>query len=506
MRILDTEVPTEIFLFSAFTLLLHLLTNGNYGFFRDELYFISCGKRLAFGYVDQPPLTPIIAFLSNAISGDSLTIFRLPSAVSHSLIVFSTGYLALLLGGDKFASIIACAAALISPLLLVNGHLLTMNAFEPFFWTLITIVITMLTKQQFTSLFFALGVLVGLAVLNKHSSVFFVFCMVLGLLVSQHRTLLFSKGAIIAIAVSFIIILPHLIWQISHDFPILELLKSGQAGKNTDFTIKGFFLGQVLENHPFNFMLVIFGLGFLFFNQSTGGYRFLGIAFLALLALMIFLKAKPYYLSPIYPVLFAIGGICISFLIRGNPLGGWAIVTTLILGGLVLAPLAIPVLSIDSLITYQQKLGITPQRTEKKKYNTLPQHIADQFGWSEIVGATTAAYQQLSEGEKNKTAIFASNYGEASAIDLWGKENGLPTPISTHNNYFLWGNPNNKEQWIAVGGKKESYQRYFDIVEKIVTSKPNPYAMPYENEISIFLVKQPKVSMKELWSKIKNYN
>ena len=498
-------IPGEILALSAFALLLHVMTSGNYGYFRDELYFISCGKRLAWGYVDQPPFVPFVAAISNFLSNGSLLLFRVPASMAHAVLILLTGYLAMLLGANRSSALMAGVAVLISPLFLVNGSLLTMNAFEPLFWTTISILIVLLIQRPSLIISITLGVITGLAIINKHSTVFFILPLVFSLAISKYRLLLKLKWILIAICISSVIVMPHLYWQIDNNFPMLELLKNGQANKNVEFDFLKFVSGQVLENHPLNFLISLIGLFAFFLDRPLKEYRFFGLVFILFFFLMVFLKAKPYYLAPIYPLLFVAGSISFNHLFENNMFGKISIFTLMLISGSILLPLTIPILPIDKLISYQKFLGIEPQRTEEKQYNLLPQHISDQFGWEEIVLAASTAFSNLPEQDKKNTAIFASNYGEASAIDLFRDKELLPAPISSHNNYFLWGHKN-KLQWLAVGGKETFYRKYFESVRMIAKSAKNKYAMPYQSEISIYLVKYPKAPIPVIWQKIKNYN
>lgn len=495
----------EIFIFAVFIFIVHLSTNSEYGYFRDELYFISCGKRLEWGYVDQPPLMPLIAFISDYVSFGSLRLFRIPAAVGHAFTAMLTGYLAFLLGANRSGALIATIAVIISPIFLVGGHLMTMNAFEPLLWTTISILMIFFIRGSGWGMPLALAAVVAISVLNKHSAVFFCISMLVGMLLSPNRKCLFSKNFGIGLFALTIFLLPHIFWQINHDFPTLELLRVGRLEKNTEFDVFGFFTTQILENHPLNFCLAVAGFFALFVAQKLKEFRFFGSAALVFLILMISLKAKPYYVAPVYPVLFASGGVAMSSVLRSKKLIS-TVVLTMLVGGAVLMPLAIPVLPVKTLVLYQKLLGISHSRTENKKYNDLPQHFADQFGWEEILEATSKVFHQLPAQEKESTAIFASNYGEASAIDLMREKYGLPSPISGHNNYFLWGKTNRLNQWIAVGGTEEFYLKFFKSVVEVVVSHKNPSAMPYESGVSVYLVKEPKDNISKIWPSLKNYN
>lgn len=218
------------------------------------------------------------------------------------------------------------------------------------------------------------------------------------------------------------------------------------------------------------------------------------------------LKGKVYYLAPAYPMLLAAGALVTEKVIRRSG-HGWlrpAVVTILILGGILLAPFGLPVLPVETFLQYQRTIGIEPPRTETSHTAELPQLYADQFGWEEMTATVARIYNGLSAEEKAKAAIFAANYGEAGAIDFFGPKYGLPKAISGHQNYFFWGpRQYSGEIVLVLGGSLQRLEQYFSHVEEAAVLH-HPYAMPFENR-PVYLCRDLKVPLKELWPKLKNW-
>ncbi|MGZ3460042.1 MAG: ArnT family glycosyltransferase, partial [Archangium sp.] len=433
------------------TAALHLLFAHRYGYFRDELYFIACGQRLDWGYVDQPPFIAAAARLATTLFGHSLTGLRLLPALAAAGLVALTGHLARRLGGGGFAVGLAALPTALAPIFLFEGHTLTMNAFEPLFWTGCAALLVQLVRTGQCRLWLALGALVGVGLLNKYSMAFFATCLVLGLLLTPERKLLASRWLVAGVLLATALVLPNLLWQQHHGWPMLELLRNGQLYKNTPFQVGEFLRGQWLLLNPLAAPLWLAGLGFLLFAPAVRPYRALGFTWLLLFGLLVFLRAKDYYLAPAYPMLLAAGAVYAERLLS-RPAARAAVLVPGLVGFAALAPMTLPVLPEDTFLTWQQALGIAPPQHERHAYGALPQHYADQHGWEELAASVAEVYQRLPPETRAHTALFAQNYGEAGALDWFGPAHGLPPARSGHNNYFLWGPGDEPENILVVGG------------------------------------------------------
>lgn len=488
-------------------LTIHLLANGGYGYFRDELYYLACGEHLDFGYVDHPPFVALVTKLSRLLLGDSLFALRLFPAIAGALIVFFAGLIVRELGGKKFAQTLTCLAVIISPVFLATGNIMSMNVFDHLFWTLAALLLIRILKTENTKLWIAVGVVLGVGLQNKHSIFFFAFGLLVGLALTSARKHLFTLELWLGVTVAFIIFLPHLIWQFVHGFPSVEFIRNASLYKNISLSPLEFLMGQTIEMHVFLFPLLLLGLAFFLFLKPAKPYRVFGWMYLTIFGLFILTSAKTYYIAPIYPLMFAGGAVVFENLLGKRKLS-WLKPATLAFlcgGGLLSAPMALPVLPVQAFIKFTDYLGISAPRSENHEMGRLPQHFADMFGWEELTRSVSDVYRGLSSEDQAKCGIFAQNYGEAGAIDFFGREYGLPGAISGHNNYWLWGPGRfTGEVMIVIGGERPDLAQVFESVEQAGLFR-NEYVMPYENNLPLFLCRNLKLPIEELWPQLKHY-
>ena len=284
---------------SAVALLVHLLTNGRYGYFRDELYYIACARHLDFGYIDQPPLSILLLRLSEAFLGDSLFAVRLLPVAAGAVTVSLTGVIARELGGRTWAIALACAASLCALFNLAVGNFFSMNAFEPLFWTACIYILVRVVNGGSPTLWLWLGALLGLSLENKHSTVFFAAGIFVALLLTPERAHFSKKWIWLGGLIAFAIALPNILWEARHHWPVYELLSNiAHSNKNVGLSPTQFIAQQVVFMNPGTFPLWLAGLLWVFGSREGRRYRAIGIIYLVTLAEFIVLHGKSYYLAP----------------------------------------------------------------------------------------------------------------------------------------------------------------------------------------------------------------
>jgi hypothetical protein len=495
-------------LFSGIALLIHLLTNGRYGYFRDELYYLACARHLDFGYVDQPPLSILLLRLSEALFGDSLFAIRVLPALAGAATVALTGLIARELGGRGWAIALACASSLCALFNLAVGSFFSMNAFEPLFWMGIVYLLVRIINGGAPTLWLWFGALLGLGIENKHSTVFFAAGVFVALLLTSERRHFVQKWIWLGGLLAFAIALPNIVWEARYHWPTYELLNNiAHSNKNVALSPVEFIAQQVNFMNPVTLPLWLGGLIWLFGSRTGRRYRAIGIIYLVVLAEFIILHGKSYYLAPAYPMLFAAGGVAIErvFAVRLTWLKP-ALLAMILLVGALFAPVIVPILSPDKLVGYMRAIHFEPPRTETSHTATLPQVFADQLGWPEMVGSVAHVYHHLQPEDQKRAAIFCQNYGEAGAIDFFGPKLGLPPAISGHQNYFIWGPRDwNGEVILVLDADDEDERELFGSVEDLGQVASSPWAMPYERRNHIFLCRGLKVSVQELWPRVKKW-
>lgn len=489
--------------------LVQVLTNGRYGYFRDEFYYLACSDHLALGYVDFAPLIAWLAHASRVVFGDSLHAIRLLPALAFGAEVVLTGFITRELSGRRWAVLLACISVLAAPVILGNGTRLSMNPLEPLFWMGgIYFVLRAINREEPKLLFWG-GVLLGLGLENKHATVFFCAALGAGLLATSQRRLFASKWLWIAAAVAFVIALPNVVWQYVHNFPTLEDLRNVKAvHKNIELAPVPFVLQQMLMLGPFSILVWVAGLGFLLFHGEGKRYRALALTYIVFLAVMMFLKGKDYYLAPIYPMLYAAGGVFWEKLAEGRPRLRWlriALPCVVFALGVAAAPIVLPLLPPEKILPYLDALGIKVSRTETGMKGLLPQHFADEFGWPEMVETVSGVYNSLAPEERSKTAILAGNYGGAGAIDFFGPRYGLPKSISAHQNYYYWGpRQYTGESIILLEWKLEDAQYWCRSVDQGPKIAPY-YGMGWEH-YTILICHNLKKPLPEAWPRLKTWD
>src|SRR6266436_5412678 len=299
-----------IAVFSVAALLVHLLTIGRYGYFRDELYYIACGRHLAFGYVDQAPLSILLLRLSEILLGNSLFALRLLPALAGAATVAITGLIARELGGRGWAVALGCAGSLCALFNLAVGNFFSMNAFEPLFWMGCIYLVVRIINGGSPILWLWFGALLGLSLENKHSTAFFAAGIFVALLLTPERRHFARKWIWFGGLIAFAIALPNIIWQAQHHWPTYELLRNiAHSDKNVALSPVQFIVQQVVFMNPGTLPLWLAGLFWLFGSREGRRYRAIGIIYLVTLAEFIILHGKSYYLAPAYPMLFAAGGV-----------------------------------------------------------------------------------------------------------------------------------------------------------------------------------------------------
>lgn len=491
------------------TLIFHCVFNNRYGYFRDEFDYLACGNHPAWGYVDQPPLVPILTKLSVLILGDSLRAIRFLPALATSALLVLSALIARELGGRRFALLLAAVCTLIAPIYLASGSLVTTNYLEPLLWMGCAYCAILAVNRNNPRYWLWFGVIAGIGLEEKYSIAVFGFGMVIGLLLTAQRRALASRWIWMGGVAAFLIFLPNLLWNAANQWPFLQLMRNIKAsGRDVVLSPLQYFAQQGLLLHPLTMPIWIFGLAALLFAPRLKPYRMLGWCYLVSFTAFVVLHGKNYYLAPIYPMLLAAGAVVIESAFE-KWRQAWlkpALIGVLLLGGAWLAPITVPVLSVDQFLSYLNHLPFEVPRSEKSHMSAaLPQTYADQFGWQEMVAVVAQGWNQLTPAERSDCAVFGQNYGEAGAVDFFGPRYGLPPAISGHQTYYLWGPRGYSGNcMIVIADRKEVLQRLFSRVD-LVGISDNRYAL--ERHVPVYLCRGAKLGrLAQGWPRLKNWD
>ena len=479
--------------------LFHTLTNGQYGFHRDELATLDDARYLAWGYVAYPPVTPSIARLALALFGPLLVGARLFSAIAMSCTMVLGGLMTRELGASRSAQVLSALTVAAVPLALFQSAILQYVCFDYLWWVLVAYLTIRLCKSENPRWWLGIGAAIGLGMMTKYTMAFCVAGIVFGVIVTDARRYLCSPWLWGGVALSLLIFLPNLIWQIQHDFISLDFLRSiherdVRMGRTRGFLIEQ-FIGCV---NPLTIQFVALGLYFYFVLPQGKNYRLVGWMYVVPLVLFLSAQARSYYLAPSYPMLIAAGTVvwerCLASLSNR-----WARLTrgitwfALATGGLVFGLLLLPVAPVNSPLW-----NVTGK---------LHDGFTEQIGWPELVGIVATIYNQLPAEDKPRTGILAGNYGEAGAINLYGPAHHLPTAISGTNSYWLRGYGDPPEVVIALGFTREYLESNFGSCY-LAGHPTNRYEV--ENEETkehpdIFVCRELREPWPLFWKKVRHY-
>jgi 4-amino-4-deoxy-L-arabinose transferase-like glycosyltransferase len=490
---------------AVLALAVHLYASGGYGIFRDELYFIVCGERLDWGYVDQPPLIPLIAWLMHSLFPSSLVMLRLVPALAHAGTIALSGETARVLGGGSWAQGLAGLCVFTAGVYLGTGTILTTDALQPLAWLLCSYALIRVIRDRDERWWLVIGAVAGLVLLSKYMLAFWLAALGMGVLATPARRSLAHPHLYLGAAIAGIIVLPNVLWQFAHDWPFLEIGRRAAESKNVAMAPLEFLAAEIDYLNNATAPVWLAGLAAFAVWRRFRDLKVFAIAFVALITAMIVMHAKPYYPAGAYPILFAGGAVALEAWIAWRGARA-ALVGVVALYGVVAAPFAVPILPIQRFAAYQDFLGRTPTPIENSPLGRLPQYYADMFGWPQLVALVGQAFQSLPPEERSAAVFFGNNYGEAAAVDVLGKAWGLPPAISAHNSYFLWG-PRGHDGSVVIrlGGSRENLLTLYTSVEA-AGIVDNPWAMPSVTGRTVWICRGRKPALDAVWSSLRNYS
>jgi 4-amino-4-deoxy-L-arabinose transferase-like glycosyltransferase len=490
-------------------LTIHLAVNlfGGYGYFRDELYYIACAKRLGAGYVDHPPFSIYVLALVRQLIGDSVFALRLVPAVTSALSVALVCGLVLKMRGGRAALIVAALAFTCSGQLLGYHTFYSMNSLDILLWLVAGYVLVGLAEHPTTGRWLVLGLVLGLGLLNKTSVLWLGAGLAAVLVLTGFRSQLRTRGPWLAGATALLVFSPYVLWNLANGLPHLEFMRNASAEKYSSLTRGRFLVDQFMNMNPPVVLVALLGFGWYLFARDARRFRALGVAFLATLAILLLNPhTKSEYVAAAYTLLFAGGGVAIERLGRrwGRAIP-WITGALLVAMGLVVLPLALPILPVETYVRYSQALGLAPSTAEAKELDELPQFFADMHGWEELARNVSAAYLRIPEAERPTTVALVSNYGEAGALEHFARKYALPRVICPHNSYWLWGVGDTRiTTFLRLGGRLDDYREsYGDVTQAAIHTCR--HCMPYENHLGIFVARERRVPIEQAWGQLKHF-
>ena len=486
--------------------LLHVFTNGYYGIFRDEYYYLACAARPDWGYVDQPPMSIWILGAWSAVFGDSVHSIRILPALCGSGLIVLTGAVAAQLGGGRWAQMFAGAASGIGAAGLVICGFYSMNCYDFLFWTGAYYLLIRVARSGDGRWWPWLGLVLGLGLFNKIGLLVFGLALVLGIVATEHRRHLRDKRLYLAGVIALLFLLPYLLWNVAHDWPTLEFMENAKRYKISDISPFAFLAENILEANPLTVPLWLGGLVWLLIARSARKVRIVGLMFIATWVLLVMQKSKPYYFAASFPVMMAAGGVAWERWTSGRRWrwARWLMAVNLVAGLVIFAPIALPLLTPEGVDAYQKNLGIVPNTGEVGHTAALPQYFSDRFGWEELARTVSEVYAGLPAADRARSVVLGSNYGHAGALEYWSRQYDLPPVYGVHNNYWLWGPPPVDDQsvLIVISSNPRRVEGLFDsVIEAGVAATP----WAQESHMRVLVCRGLKQSIDEVWEEVKTF-
>jgi 4-amino-4-deoxy-L-arabinose transferase-like glycosyltransferase len=499
----------------ALTAAAHIAVSWRYGYYRDELYFIACAKRLAWGYVDMPPLTAFVSWLT-APAHYELVALRVTVALAAGATVYLACAIAAELEGGLWSQRLAGITVALTPAYLFLGTTLTTTSYEPLTWALIVFAAMRLVRSGDSRWWFVIAAVFSFGFYGKYSMLLLAAALLAGLLVTPERNVLRMRAFAVAVLGALIVVAPNIWWQAAHGFPIVAVLRGDVLGRHAfnsglQFEFRQplvnagiFLLEQLAFFNPAAVPIWLAGAAALWLAPRFRPYRFVAIAFGLLLASAVLLNGKGYYIAGIYTPLLCAGWVAIERAWNARPAWRASAAGAVLVSAALLAPFTIPLLSAEALIGYSQSLGITGRN------GTAPRLVqplfADEFGWQGLTRRVAELYAKIPSEQRARTAIFSDTYAGAAAIELYGAGYGLPAPISAQNQYYLWG-PRGYDgsSVLAVGASQAGLLRVLFRHVVLAGTFEDPYRWAIEGPTPIFLCTQPVEPLRELWPRLRWY-
>ena len=483
-------------------LAIHVLVNvtADFGLHRDEYLYLAEGDHLAWGFMEVPPMIPLIAWVTKGLFGISVVAVRLSPALIGSASVLLVGMMVKEMGGKRIAQLTAAIGIIVSSIFLGSNNLFQPVSFNQFWWLVICYLSIKIINQGDRKYWIFLGLGIGLAILTKYSVGFLVIALLGAILISNHRQKLLDKRLLLAISLALLISLPNIHWQVKYDFPVVRHMTDLASSQLVNMSLMDFLVPQVLFHFGCAF-LWLSGLVYVFIHSPMKKYRYLGWTYILLFLLILSLDGKAYYLFGIYSTMYALGGMAWERWLGKRSYYAIAFIAIINIPSYFYA---LPFLSPDSnvkVMSYiKDKFGLdAPLRWETGEYEVLPQDYADMLGWQELPEKVSRIYHSLTAEEKARTMIYGGSYGHAGVLNLWKEKYDLPTTQSLSSSFVAWAQEDfTFDRQIFIDDVKQTESSFFNTIT-LMDSIEHPLA---RDPGYIYYRTGPKTDVEKVWKEI----
>ncbi|MGA2825680.1 MAG: glycosyltransferase family 39 protein [Streptosporangiaceae bacterium] len=486
------RVPLPAWLIAAALVAVELAVSGRYGFMQDELYFIEAGRHLAFGYVDQPPLAPLLTRIVTSVLGVSPTAVRIIPALAGGAVVVIAARCAALFGADRFGRVLAALVTACAPVIFVSVHVDNTTPLDLLFWAAVVLCAATALLRGRPRWWLGAGVAAGLGLENDNLMLLLLAGLAIGLLVSPHRQVLRTRWPWAGAAIAVVIWAPNLIWQAANGWPELAMAAALRHENSSASDYAAGLPTQLLSVGLLVTPLAIAGFVRLW---RTPELRFIAVAAtLMVVYVLAWIPGKGYYTDGLAPAVLAAGCAAAGrWTARGRrPRARSALLIAAPLAGLLILPGALPIVP----VTAVHSLPASVQQSSD---------LGDTIGWPQFTRAVAAQDAALARAGHPPTAVFTGYYGEAAALGVLGGRYHLPPVLSGHNAYWMWGPGKAPDSTVLAIDALGQLRPYFASC-RLLTTYQAPYHVQNDwTGLQIGVCTGPVAGWPELWPRLKHY-
>lgn len=484
-----------------------------FGIHRDEFLYFSMGNHLRLWHMDFPPAIAMLGALSQAIFGHTVAAARVFPAIEGTILIVLAALFAREMGGEQFAQGFAAFAVLVSPLFQRNSTLFQPVVLDQIWWTAALLAIACIVRARSESrdtrnAWLAFGIAIGFGLLTKFSILFLCASVLVAVLATSLRRELLTPWPWVAVLIMIVIGSPSIIGQITLHFPVVAQMQDLKATQLEHVSVAEFLTTPILYLDPLGVLIVIAGAAAMLFWNPLKSFAVVSISCIFAFILLLYLHGKPYYVGPIYPALFAAGGILLErmYFTRMPRVAGitrWGVVVAMTIFSVITLPIGVPILSVAATAKYAAWLdGGAALRTDRGIKSSLPQDYADMLGWRDQAAALQSVYRSLSPTEQRQAVIAAGNYGEAGAAEFYSKEFGLPPVVSAAGSFWFFGPgtlPGNV--LIALEDDPTELRKGWGSVS-LVKRLERPWSVSEERNVPIYVARDPHQTLQQIWPRL----
>ena len=487
------RLPALVWVIAALLVALELAVSARYGFLQDEMYFIVAGHHLAFGYVDQPPLTPLVNRITG-IFGINPTAVRIVPALAGGLVVVAAAKFAALFGAGRFGRVLAALITACTPLVLALAHLGITEALDLLAWTAVLLCVVLALWRHQPRWWLGAGIAAGLGLEDNNLMLLLLITLAVGIVCSGYRPVLRTRWPWLGAGVAAVIWAPNVIWQATHGWPQLAMASALHQSGSTPSDYANGVPSQLVFAGLLVIPLVI--VGYVRLWRATG-LRFLAVTCtLLVIYVVVWVPGREYYAEGTVAVVVAAGSVAAEgWVARARParrkLRTGILVAAPLVGMALLVPAVLPIVPVADLhnVPAQDKVS-----------------TADTVGWPQLTHTVAAQDAALVRAGQPPTSIFTNNYGEAAALDLLGSGYHLPTVLSGHNAFWMWGPGRASDRTVLFVNSLGWLRPYFAHC-RVLTTYYAPYHVQNDfTDLQIGVCTGPVARWRVIWPHLKHYN